>query len=124
MNINIINNTQRVNNSEENDVNENEDNYIYCLIEREFLKSGEPIYKIGKSKQILRRFSNYPKGSKMVFFSKVVDCNLAENDLKNILKSHECIKNIPEIGTEYFLADIKDLLKVLFDVCLLHNNIK
>ena len=38
--------------------------YIYLLQEREFIKTKEPIYKIGKTKQVNnKRFGQYPKGS-------------------------------------------------------------
>jgi hypothetical protein len=38
--------------------------YIYLIKEREFIKTKEPIYKIGKTKQEkLQRIKSYPNGS-------------------------------------------------------------
>ena len=41
--------------------------YIYLLQEREFIKTLENIYKIGKSKQEnLKRIQNYPNGTELI----------------------------------------------------------
>ena len=38
--------------------------HIYLFQEREFINSGEDIYKVGKTKQEFnKRFSSYPKGT-------------------------------------------------------------
>jgi hypothetical protein len=103
---------------EENEIKEN---YIYCLIEREFLKSEEPIYKVGKSTNLFRRFRNYPKGSKIVFFSEVNDCHLAEKELLKVLNSHEKIVKASDIGNEYYKSKLADILQVLVNTVLLYN---
>ena len=56
--------------------------YIYILQEREFVKTEEPIYKIGKSTQLnLKRFSQYPNGSTLYFQLVVPDCDKIEKIL-------------------------------------------
>jgi len=41
--------------------------YIYLLQEREFIKTKENIYKLGKSKQEnLKRIQNYPNGTILI----------------------------------------------------------
>jgi hypothetical protein len=64
--------------------NENENNnkeFIYLLQEREFIKTREPIYKIGKTKQEkLKRIKSYPNGSELLFY---IICNNCDEIEKN-----------------------------------------
>ena len=50
--------------------------YVYLFHTREFFNSNQPIYKIGKTtKPNFTRFSNYPKGSVMLFQSACLNCH-------------------------------------------------
>ena len=52
-------------------------NYIYLLQEREFIKTKENVYKIGRTKkENYKRFHQYPKGSVLLF---QMICNNCEN---------------------------------------------
>ena len=42
--------------------------HIYLIQEREFIKTEEPIYKLGKTHNIFQRKSGYP--NRMIFFQK------------------------------------------------------
>jgi hypothetical protein len=97
----------------------NQQNFIYCLIEREFLKTKESIYKVGKTNNPFRRFCHYPKGSEMIAFAKVKDCNKAEKELLSLLDSK--LKRAPEIGREYYNCKLKVLLDLFYKVA--YNNI-
>jgi hypothetical protein len=45
-------------------LDDNNNEFIYLIKEREFIKTKEPIYKIGKTKQKnLQRIKSYPNGS-------------------------------------------------------------
>jgi len=89
--------------------------YIYLLQEREFVISKTPIYKIGKSKQEnVSRFRQYPKGSSLLFQITCNDCDLTENILKKIF-AEKYIKR-PEIGSEYFEGDSKQMIKDIFNI--------
>jgi hypothetical protein len=90
--------------------------YIYCLIEREFLKSGETIYKVGKSTKLFNRINHYPKGSEIICFSKVKDCYKAEKELISLLDSN--VSRAPDIGREYYNCDIKVLLEYFHKVSI------
>ena len=75
--------------------------YIYLLQEREFIKTKESIYKIGKTKQInFERFKQYPKGSVILLQSSCSNCDICESQILSILKK-KFIKR-SDIGTEYF----------------------
>ena len=72
--------------------------YIYLLQEREFIKTRENIYKIGKSKQKnLKRIQNYPNGTKLIIQLECENCDI-----------NESFKQRTDIGTEYFEGD-KDI---------------
>lgn len=94
----------------END-NENNDNninpykykihYIYLLLEREFIKTNEPIYKIGKSIQKnTKRINSYPKGSILLLQTMCSNCHIIEKKLKQLFKRRYKLRN--DIGHEYF----------------------
>ena len=58
--------------------------YIYLLREREFIKTKENIYKVGRTeKENLKRFNQYPKGSELLFQMICNDCKSIE---KKVLK--------------------------------------
>jgi hypothetical protein len=89
--------------------------YIYLLQEREFVISKTPIYKLGKSKQEnVSRFRQYPKGSNLLFQITCNDCDLTENILKKLF-AEKYIKR-PEIGSEYFEGDSKQMIKDIFNI--------
>lgn len=75
--------------------------YIYLLQKREFIKTKENIYKIGKTKQEnLKRISNYDNGSILICQFKCNDCNKLEKKLITLFREkYELQKNI---GNEYF----------------------
>lgn len=87
--------------------------YIYLIHMREFINSGQPIYKIGKTedtccRKINKRFSGYEKDSVVKIIIQVSDMNKIENDLK-ILFGQLFEKQL-SIGTEYFRGKLRDML--------------
>jgi phage/plasmid-associated DNA primase len=97
--------------------------YIYLLQEREFIKTNEPVYKIGKTTQEnTARFNNYPKGSKLLF---QIICNNCHNNEKEIKKSFiDKYKQRKDIGLEYFEGDYKAMIKDIFDIIFNKEYIK
>ena len=96
-------------------------NYIYLLQEREFIKSNENIYKIGKSKQEnLKRIINYPNGTKLLFQMSCNNCDYIESCLIKIFKKE--FKNKKDIGYEYFEGDALDMIEVIYNYII--NDIK
>jgi hypothetical protein len=93
--------------------------YIYLLQEREFINSNKNIYKIGKSKQTnLKRFKQYPKGSKLLFQIFCNDCDTFEKDL--ILLFIKNYKQITSVGVEYFEGDCHSMNSDIFNI--IYNN--
>ena len=99
--------------------------YIYLLKEREFMKTNENIYKIGKTKQDnFKRFNSYPKGSVLIFQILCSNCTNIENKLIKLFRE-KYIKR-KDIGNEYFEGDyinmIDDIIKIV-NSDLRQNNI-
>ena len=96
-------------------------NYIYLLQEREFIKSNENIYKIGKSKQEnLKRIINYPNGTKLLLQMSCNNCDYIESCLIKIFKKE--FINKKDIGYEYFEGDVLDMIEVIYNYII--NDIK
>ena len=58
-------------------LNAKKDGHIYVVKEREFIKTNENIYKIGRSKNIVRRMPSYPKDS--LIYSIMYSQNVVES---------------------------------------------
>ena len=57
-------------------------NYIYLLQEREFIKTNESIYKIGRTKQEHnKRLNQYPKGSILLVQIICSNCVIMEKKI-------------------------------------------
>lgn len=76
--------------------------HIYLLQEREYLKLNMPIYKIGFTTVGIKRFQDYPKGSKILLMISFDDYN-PEKFFIDIFKSK--FRQCTEIGLEYFEGD-------------------
>ena len=85
-------------------------NYIYLIKLREFIKTNENIYKIGRTSQNgLKRINQYPKGSELILFRKCIDCIKLESEL--IKKFKLIYKHQPIYGNEYFEGNEIDIVK-------------
>ena len=110
--INNINNQQHFINNDNN--NENKE-FIYLLQEREFIKTKEPIYKIGKTKQEkLKRIKSYPNGSELLLYIVCNNCDEIEKTIINKFKSHFIHKK--EFGNEYFMGDYNSMIDTIYNI--------
>lgn len=90
-------------------------NYVYILKEREFVNCGEQVYKIGKTtQQNDRRFSQYPKGSILLFQSICSDCSKIEKVIKDKFKTE--FKQRNDIGDGYFEGNFNKMIVLLLDI--------
>lgn len=94
--------------------------YIYMVKPREFIRTNENIFKIGKTEQPnFERFKAYPKGSILLFQSICNDCHECE---KIIIKKFK--KNFiqrTDFGNEYFEGDCNKMMSILCNVILCEN---
>ncbi len=92
---------------------DNKEQYIYLIQEREFIKCKEPIYKIGKTKQqCLKRILNYPNGTSLIIQIKCSDCDKYEKMLINKFK--EEFIHMKEIGNEYFKGNENKMIELIY----------
>ena len=95
--------------------------YIYLLVEREFIKTNENIYKIGKTKQEFgKMFNQYPNGSILFLHLNVKNVDAFEKTLIELF----CLefKRRLDIGNEYFEGDVDKMKKLIYD-CDINNMI-
>jgi hypothetical protein len=89
--------------------------YIYLFKEREFIKTNEPIYKIGKTKQpCLTRLKNYPNGTILLFQINYKDCDTYEKLL--ISKFKEKFIQIKDLGNEYFKGNYFEMIEIIYNL--------
>ncbi len=89
-----------------------ESQYVYLIQEREFIKTQEPIYKIGMTKRTpSERLAGYPKCTKIIYFFEVTNCLRMEQFL--IKKFDENFHQCDDIGREYYEGDI-NVMKYIF----------
>ena len=85
---------------------------IYLLCEREFLNSENPVFKVGKTTEMNKRMSKYPKGSHLLFCMTYDDIHEKE---KRVLKMMEDnFTKRTDIGKEYFEGDHKLMINDIF----------
>lgn len=86
--------------------------YIYLLQEREFVKTQEQIYKIGKTMQKnLKRFNAYPKGTILLFYSMCTDHHTMERLIIKTFSDNFIRRQ--DIGAEYFEGDLNSMLLLM-----------
>lgn len=94
--------------------------YLYIIKEREFISLKSDVYKIGCTKDILRRVREYPKGSILKFCIYSKDYKKIEKLwIKNLLKNKD-LTHKKEYGKEYFKGNINIIIDKLFQTL---NNI-
>lgn len=86
--------------------------HLYLIKEREFIKTNENIYKIGKTKNIKNRMPSYPKDSRVyVIYYCASDIHKVEKEL--IKEFDKLFKKRTDIGNEYYETD-KDIVYHFF----------
>lgn len=86
--------------------------YIYLIRLREFVRSSESIYKIGKTTmEPNRRLAGYPKGSEVLLFIQVSNCHSLEKDL--LLQFQSKFIHRTDLGSEYFSGNPDEMMKLI-----------
>lgn len=85
--------------------------HVYLLQTREFLKTRENIFKIGRTvREASERFREYSKSSKIFLAMVVRDCCKVEEDLKRAFD--EKFHQRTDIGRESYQGDVIEMIKV------------
>ena len=97
------------------DLDDNNNEFIYLIKEREFIKTKELIYKIGKTKQEnLQRIKSYPNGSILLLYIITNDCDKKEKEIIQKFKEHFIHKK--DIGNEYFMGDYNHMINIILSI--------
>jgi len=84
--------------------NQDEEHYIYLLHIREFIRTHENVYKIGKTTQPKgKRLSQYPKGSIVLCIIICKNCHKLEKEIIKLFKGKYVFRK--DYGSEYFQGD-------------------
>jgi hypothetical protein len=91
--------------------------FIYLIREREFLKTNENIYKIGKTINIKNRMPSYPKDSRLYL---CFYCTTSIDELEKFIISLFDIKfkKRIDIGSEYYEGDVGIMINYLTQLLL------
>ncbi len=103
--------TEKINNNISNNEESQTEklNYIYLIKVREFIRTNEEVFKVGKTTQEnLNRFGTYPRGSRILFLRVCVNCHIIEKEVIEIMKTKYIHKK--EYGNEYFEGDFKKMI--------------
>lgn len=96
--------------------------YLYVLQEREFIRTKEPIYKVGFTKQDgFKRFNGYSKGSILHLYCRANDVINKEKKLLKIL-NNKFIKR-SDFGNELFEGNIEEIKNTVYNICCDKTNI-
>lgn len=107
--------TTHIEHGEDSNAHKSASGYIYLLREREFIKTGEHVYKVGKTTQdLFKRFSQYPKKSELLMGIRVQDCHKSELELLRLMRTEFISRK--DVGSEYFEGDANDMKKVFLQV--------
>ena len=85
--------------------------YIYLLQEREFINAVSNVCKVGRTMDVIKRFKQYPKGSKLLWCVYTTDCVDAER--KAIKMLGDRFQPRRDIGNESFEGDISLMVILL-----------
>ncbi len=83
--------------------------YIYIIKLREHIKTNESIYKIGRTKDINKRFPQYPKGSLLIYCIYTQNIIETESIIIKDLQDYNC----NEYGKEYFNCNLTNIKRII-----------
>jgi uncharacterized C2H2 Zn-finger protein len=81
--------------------------YIYIIHPAQCINMN--IYKIGRTKNIINRVKQYPKGSELLFTITCKNSRLIESKILNYLRDNKNYINAKEHGLEYFQCNLENL---------------
>lgn len=94
--------------------------YVYVIKERENIRVGEEVYKVGFSTDFSSRSKSYPKGSQVQLAVRVTDGRFVESHVLDKLRTDSKFTNRRDVGAEYFEIlephSLSDLIRVIVDV--------
>jgi len=87
---------------------------IYLLQDREFISNGQAVFKIGRTINISKRLSQYPKGSELLMCLRTDNLVAFETHLIKLFRGKFISRT--DIGSEYFQGDHIAMIELITDV--------
>ena len=95
------------------DIKKTKPGYLYIVQEREFIKTKENVYKIGKTINMKNRMPSYPKQSILhMCFYCYTNIDVVEKDMIKHFDEH--FKNRSDIGREYYEGNLSSMIQLFF----------
>lgn len=89
---------------------------IYIIKLREFVNSGEDVYKFGITEgPVLTRMNGYPKGSHLLYTDKCTNPRAVENRVIAIVSNSSKFTHRTDIGREYVEGDFDEIKKTIIN---------
>ena len=87
------------------DLDDNNNEFIYLIKEREFIKTKQ---------ENLQRIKSYPNGSILLLYIITNDCDKKEKEIIQKFKEHFIHKK--DIGNEYFMGDYNHMINIILSI--------
>ena len=89
--------------------------FIYIIHSAQHINTN--IYKIRRTKNLMNRFRQYPKGSELLFSINCKNSTLIESKILSYLKSNTNNYNLyKDAGNEYFQCDLENLKSDIYNI--------
>jgi hypothetical protein len=95
--------------------------FIYVIREREFINSGDDIYRVGRSGNISQRMANHPKGSSLRLILKVGNAVQAKHEVLSRLNTCKYLVNCTDIGEDYFQGNLDTIISIVTQVAAMSH---
>lgn len=93
-------------------------NYVYIVKTREFILLGQPVLKVGRTRNLIQRLRAYPIGSVLVACWLVHDDILTEKAMiRAVSNAHEICKCLRNFGSEWFQAYSLECERAMISLC-------
>lgn len=86
--------------------------YIYIIHPMQCINTN--IYKIGRTRNVIKRHRQYPKGSELLLTIPCINSIELEKKILNYLKNNESYYQMKEYGVEYFKCDLNNLISDMY----------
>jgi hypothetical protein len=92
---------------------------IYLIKLREFIRTNENVYKVGRSENPIIRLKSYPKNSEVKFIIACDECVIVEKLIINNLKKN--FIHCENYGNEYFKGNELEIIKKIINTINIHQ---
>lgn len=110
----ITNRVYHIKKKETTNLTGNDKGDIYLFYTRASKNSDEPVYKIGKAQDYIKRQGGYDKGGNMLFVVNVTNRHDCENIVKSAFQKE--FKQRRDYGHEYFEGDVFEMVLTIKDI--------